>query len=63
MPPRARKGLSTSGIIAIVVIVVLLAIDGYFLQKALLAKPGTFGYTLPNYQYVVPPSPYSVPGR
>ena len=63
MPPRGRKGLSTTAVIAIVVVVVLFVIGGYFLQKALLAKPGTFGYTLPNYQYVVPPSHYSVPGR
>ena len=55
MPPRGRQGLSSTAIIAIVVVVVVLVIGGYFLQKALLAKPGTFGYSLPNYLYIVPP--------
>lgn len=54
MPPRGRKGLSRAAIIAIIVVVVLVGIGGYFLQKALLAKPGTFGYTIPDYQYIVP---------
>ncbi len=63
MPPRGRQGLSSTAIIAIVVVVVVLVIGGYFLQKALLAKPGTFGYSLPNYQYVVPPSRDQLPSR